>query len=185
MNYKRINLPFEKQMNRILLIIALFFVCCIAACTKSSIYGPVQYAAQAKIDDSLVSKYIKANGLEGKFKHVQSNDTIGVYYMIIDTGTTNTLYTTSTQVTVSDTGRYISSNLAETQFYETNGFTPTYTLATVILGWQLGIPECNAGGEVRLLIPSRYAYGPYKQADLNLPANAVLDFSIKIYSVTN
>jgi FKBP-type peptidyl-prolyl cis-trans isomerase FkpA len=173
-------------MNRILLIIALFFVCCIAACTKSSLFGPDQYKAQAKIDDSIVSKYISANGLEGKFKHVQNNDTIGVYYMIIDTGNTNTLYTTSTQVTVGDTGRYINSKtLAETLFYETNNFNPTYTLASVITGWQLGIPECNAGGEVRLLIPSRYAYGHYAQSDLNLPANAVLDFSIRIYSVTN
>jgi FKBP-type peptidyl-prolyl cis-trans isomerase FkpA len=106
--------------------------------------------------------------------------------MVIDTGSINTLFTTSTQVTVGDTGKYINSNgTSETQFYETNIFHPTYTLADVILGWQLGIPEGTAGGEIRLLIPSRYAYGPYKQIDQGLPANAILDFSIRIYSVTN
>ncbi len=172
-------------MNRILLIIALFYVCCTVACTKSSIYGPEQYAAQKKIDDSLVSAYIRSSGLEGKFKHVQNNDTIGVYYMVIDTGSANTLFTTSTQVTVGDTGRYITKSLTETQFYETNNFHPSYTLSSVILGWQLGIPMGTAGGEIRLLIPSRYAYGPYIQNDLGLPANAILDFSIRIYSVTN
>ena len=172
-------------MNRILLIIALFYVCCTVACTKSSIYGPEQYAAQKKVDDSLVSRYIASKGLEGKFKHVQNNDTIGVYYMVIDTGSANTLFTTSTQVTVGDTGRYINKDLTETQFYETNNFHPSYTLANVILGWQLGIPMGTAGGEVRLLIPSRYAYGHYAQPGLGLPENAILDFSIRIYSVTN
>ncbi|WP_461453596.1 FKBP-type peptidyl-prolyl cis-trans isomerase [Mucilaginibacter sp.] len=173
-------------MNRTLLIIALCLVCCFTACTKSSLFGPAQYAAQAKIDDSLVSKYIRSAGLEGKFKHVQNNDTIGVYYMIIDTGTTSTLYTTSTQVTVGDTGSYFNQKgTGETQFYETGIYHPAYVLANVISGWQLGIPECNAGGEVRLLIPSRYAYGHYAQADLGLPANAILDFNIRIYSVTN
>lgn len=172
-------------MNRILLVIALLYVCCTVACTKSSIYGPEQYAAQKKIDDSLVSNYIKSNGLQGKFKHVQNNDTIGVYYMVIDTGSKNTLFTTSTQVTVGDTGRYITGPTAETQFYKTNSFHPSYTLANVILGWQLGIPEGTAGGEIRLLIPSRYAYGHYAQQGLGLPGNAILDFSIRIYSVTN
>ncbi|MHB8206810.1 FKBP-type peptidyl-prolyl cis-trans isomerase [Mucilaginibacter sp.] len=172
-------------MKRILLVIAIFFVCCTVACTKSSIYGPAQYAAQKKIDDSLVSNYIRSNGLQGKFKHVQNNDTIGVYYMVIDTGSANTLFTTSTQVTVGDTGRYITSPTTETQFYETNNFHPSYTLADVILGWQLGIPMGTAGGEIRLLIPSRYAYGPYPQNALGLKANAILDFSIRIYSVTN
>jgi FKBP-type peptidyl-prolyl cis-trans isomerase FkpA len=172
-------------MNRILLVIALFYVCCTVACTKSSIYGPAQYAAQKKIDDSLVSNYIRSNGLQGKFKHVQNNDTIGVYYMVIDTGSANTLFTTSTQVTVGDTGRYITGSTTETQFYETNNFHPSYTLANVIRGWQLGIPEGTAGGEIRLLIPSRYAYGHYAQPGLGLPGNAILDFSIRIYSVTN
>jgi len=163
-----------------------FLICCFAACTKSTLFGPDQYKAQAKVDDSIVSKYIRSIGLQGKFKHVRNNDTIGVYYMIIDSGTTNTLYTTSTQVTVGDTGRYINKDgVSETQFYKTNNFNPSYTLASVILGWQLGIPECNAGGEVRLIIPSRYAYGHYAQPDLNLPENAILDFNIRIYSVTN
>jgi len=173
-------------MNRILLIIALFYFCCTVACTKSSIYGPEQYAAQKKIDDSLVSKYIRSQGLQGKFKHVQNNDTIGVYYMVIDTGSANTLFTTSTQVTVGDTGRFLNPDAtSETKFYETNNFHPTYTLASVILGWQLGIPEGSNGGEIRLLIPSRYAYGHYPQDTLGIPGNAILDFSIRIYGVTN
>jgi FKBP-type peptidyl-prolyl cis-trans isomerase FkpA len=63
----------------------------------------------------------------------------------------------------------------------------------VIRGWQMGIPLVKKGGIVRLLIPSRYAYGPNAQPQLGvtfglkdgLPANAVLDFDIQLYDITN
>jgi FKBP-type peptidyl-prolyl cis-trans isomerase FkpA len=169
-------------MNRILLFFLCVVMCGLYACQKSQLYGSVQYKAQAKIDDSIVSKYIEGNHLTGKFKHVHNNDTIGVYYMVIDPGSGNTLFTNSTQVTVGDTGKLLTTGQT---FYKTNDFHPSYPLGQVIRGWQLGIPEIKTGGEVRLLIPSRYAYGHYKQTDLNLPANAVLDFYIRLYNVTN
>lgn len=190
MSYKRITLPFEIRMNRVLLILALFCGCCLAACQKSSLYGSVQYDAQAKIDDSIISNYIKTHGLTGIAKHVQGIDTIGVYYIVIDPGEGNTLYTNSTQVTVGDTGKLLTTGQV---FYETDKFHPSYPLGQVILGWQLGIPMVKQGGEVRLLIPSRYAYGHFAHPELGpsfdlpggLPANAVLDFYIRLYDVTN
>jgi len=193
LKYKRINLPFEIGMNRILLILGLVFVCCVAACTKSSLYGPVQAKAQAKIDDSLLSRFIVAHNLQGVAKHVQMNDTIGVYYIVINPGSGQTLFTTSTQITVGDVTKLINKDLTETTFYETNEFHPTYSLGGVIRAWQLGVPEILAGGEVRLLVPSRYAYGPYPQPQIGLdslgknglPGNAVLDFDITLYNVTN
>lgn len=193
LKYKRINLPFEIGMNRILLILGLAFVCCLAACTKSSLYGPVQAKAQAKLDDSLLSMFIVAHGLQGIAKHVQLNDTIGVYYIVINPGAGQTLFTTSTQITVGDTAKLINSDLSETTFYETNEFHPTYSIGAVIRGWQLGVPMILTGGEVRLLVPSRYAYGPYAQPQIGpdfglkngLPGNAVLDFYITLYNVTN
>ena len=181
-------------MNRVLLIVALFAVGCMSACTKSSLYGEVQYRAQAKIDDSVVSRFIRAHNLQDVAKHVQLNDTIGVYYIVIAQGTTNTLFTTSTQVTVGDTGKVINpADNTEQLFYQTDDFHPLYSLGDVIRGWQLGVPMVGAGGTVRLLIPSRYAYGHYPHPELGpdfglktgLPANAVLDFYITLYDVTN
>jgi FKBP-type peptidyl-prolyl cis-trans isomerase FkpA len=177
-------------MNRILLVLVLFAVCCLVACQKSTLYGSVQYKAQAKIDDSIISKYIESHGLTGIAKHVQKNDTIGVYYIVIDPGSGSTLFTNSTQVTVSDTGKLLTTGQL---FYETNDFHPTYPLGQMITAWQLGIPEIKTGGEVRLLIPSRYAYGQYAHPELGpdfgltngLPANAILDFYIRLYNVTN
>jgi len=193
LKYKRINLPFENQMNRILVLVVLFCVGCMAACQKSDTLGPAQYKAQAKIDDSIVTEYIRENGLTGVAKRVQTNDTVGVWYIVMDPGQGTTLFTNSTQVTVGDTGYLITKGLVGTgpMFYETNQFHPTYPLGQVIVGWQLGIPKIKTGGEVRLLISSRNAYGPVAHPELNdilktgLPANAILDFRIRLYNVIN
>lgn len=173
----------------------MFFSVCLAACQKSEIYGSVQYKAQANIDDSIVVAYMRANNLTGIAKHVQGNDTIGVYYIVIDSGAGTTLFTNSTEVTVSDTTRLITSGLKGNGplVTETGNFHPAYALTNVLRAWQLGVPEILTGGEVRLLSPSRYAYGHYPQVDLGknfdlpngLPANAILDFRIRLYDVTN
>jgi len=174
-------------MRRILPIcLLLFVIVCVAACKKSEIFGPVQYEAQAAADNDTIAAYLNKYGLTKQFKHVQNNDTIGVFYRVIDSGATNTLYTNSTQITVGDTGRLLK--LAERNgplFYETDAFHPTYSLGSLIVGWQLGVPEVGSGGEVEVIMASRYAYGHYAQTQSNIPGNSILDFYIRLYDVTN
>ncbi len=161
-------------------LLPILFICLSAfSCTKAKT-GLEQYKAQAAIDDKIVTDYIASNGLTGVAKKV--SDTSGVYYIVLQPGQGSVLYNSSTQVTVGDTGKILTTGKV---FYQTNDFHPTYTLGQVILGWRLGIPKIQSGGIVRLLIPSRYAYGTYAQPQLGLPANAILDFDIKIYSITN
>jgi FKBP-type peptidyl-prolyl cis-trans isomerase FkpA len=150
-----------------------------AGCGKEQ-SGLAQYKKQAAIDDKIVSDYIAANGLTGKAQKV--SDTCGVYYIVLQPGTGSDLYTSSTYVTVGDTGKLLTTGQV---FYQTDNFHPSYQLGQVILGWRLGIPKVQKGGIVRLLVPSRYAYGPYSQKDYNLPANAILDFDIQVYNITN
>ncbi len=150
-----------------------------AGCIKTNNDVAVE-KAQAAIDDKLIANYLSDNGLTGIAKKV--TDTSGVYYIVLRQGQGNDLYTSSTQVTVGDTGKLLTTQKI---FTETNNFHPSYILGQVILGWRLGIPKINTGGIIRLLIPSRYAYGPYAQPQLGLPANAVLDFDIQLYNVTN
>jgi FKBP-type peptidyl-prolyl cis-trans isomerase FkpA len=161
-------------------LLPILFICCVfAGCTKST--GNLeQYKAQAAIDDKIIANYIAANNLTGKA--LKTSDTSGVYYIVIQPGLGNDLYTSSTLVTVGDTGRLLTTGDV---FYETNLFHPSYVIGQMILGWQLGIPKIKKGGIVRLLIPSRYAYGQYPQQDYNLPANAILDFTIQVYNITN
>jgi FKBP-type peptidyl-prolyl cis-trans isomerase FkpA len=165
-------------MNKWLLPILLIGVV-MTGCGKTQ-SGVEAYLAQAAKDDKIVANYIAANNLTGIAQKV--SDTCGVYYIVLQPGSGNDLFTSSTQVTVGDTGKLLGTT---TPFTETNNFHPSYVLGQTILGWQLGIPKIKNGGIVRLIIPSRYAYGPYAQAQLGLPANAILDFDIELYDITN
>ena len=160
-------------------LLPIICICCVATGCSKDQTGLTHYKQQAAIDDKIVLDYIKANGLDSAKK---VSDTSGVYYIIKQAGQGNDLYTSSTYVTVGDTGRVLGQT---TPFYQTDNFHPSYQLSQVILGWRLGIPKVHRGGIVRLLIPSRYAYGPYPQPDYNLPANAILDFDIQVYNITN
>lgn len=161
-------------------LLPILFICTmIAGCTKSN-SDFAKYKAQAAADDKIVADYIAQHNLTGLAQRV--TDTSGVYYIVLQPGQGTELFTNSTQVTVGDTGKLLTTGQV---FTETNNFHPSYTLGQMILGWQLGIPKIQKGGIVRLLIPSRYAYGPYPQPQLGLPANAILDFDIQLYDVTN
>jgi FKBP-type peptidyl-prolyl cis-trans isomerase FkpA len=167
-------------MKRLFLPILLMMVVMLG-CGKTQ-SGLAQYRAQAAIDDKIVANYIAQNNLAGVVQKV--SDTSGVYYEVINPGVGTNLYTLSTQVTVSYAGKLLSTGKVFART-DSSAFTPSYILGQTILGWQQGIPKIQKGGEVRLIVPSRYAYGPYAQPLLGLPANAILDFDIKLYNITN
>ncbi len=171
-------------MNRVAIIIVVLFFC-FTACKKSDL-GSTAEKAQAAIDDKIISDYLAANpGLAAK-----KIDTTGVYYIVKDPGGVNTIFTSSTRITVGYTGRILTTGQ---KFAESGDFNPTFALGEVIRGWKLGIPQIKKGGSVRLLLPSRYAYGPYPQPQLGvafglkdgLPGSAVLDFDINLYDAVN
>ena len=162
-------------MNRILLVL-LFFAVCVSACTKSTTIVD-QVKAQGVIDDKIITDYLNSKNLP--VNHV---DTTGVCYVIDTLGTGNDLFTNSTQITVGYTGRLLTTGVV---FAQTDNFHPSFVLGQVIRGWQLGIPKDKKGGTITLFVPSRYAYGPYPQPQVGLPANAVLMFDIKLYDITN
>ncbi|GAA4091883.1 FKBP-type peptidyl-prolyl cis-trans isomerase [Mucilaginibacter panaciglaebae] len=172
-------------MNRATVII-LFLLAGLASCKKDLLGSVEGYKAQAHKDDKIIADYLAANPSLVATKI----DTSGVYYIIEQPGTGNDLFTNSTQVTVGYTGKLLSTQQIFTQ---TNNFHPTFVLSQVIKGWQLGLPFGKKGGIIRLLIPSRYAYGPSPQPLVGrefglkggLPANAVLDFEITLYDIIN
>jgi FKBP-type peptidyl-prolyl cis-trans isomerase FkpA len=167
-------------MNRILLVL-LLFAAYLSGCSKSNDVA-AQVKAQGVIDDNLISTYLKSNNLP-----VNRVDTTGVCYVIDTLGTGNALYTSSTTVTVGYTGTLLNKDGSLGIMFANSGttFHPSFVLGDVIKGWQLGIPNVKQGGTITLYIPSRYAYGPYPQAQVGLPANAVLIFNITIYNITN
>jgi FKBP-type peptidyl-prolyl cis-trans isomerase FkpA len=178
-------------MNRILLVL-LLFAAVLSGCSKST-EGADQVKVQLATDTKIITKYLQANNITAKGVD-SANVVTGIYYTIDTVGTGVTpLYTNSTQVTVSYTGYLLNTNetVAAKPFVQTktdsSDFHPSYVLGAVIEGWALGFEQAKVpiGTAFTLYVPSKYAYGPYVQPQVGLPANAVLIFHFKVYNVTN
>lgn len=168
-------------MNRLLIICLCVFA--FAGCKKSD-DGLKAVQEQANIDDDLIRNYISANHLNATKVMIGKADTTGIWYINTTIGTDNTLFTSSSLLTIGYTCRLFSTGAVFTQ---TDSFHPAFHLGDMIRGWQYGINQSKIkkGGKIRLLIASRYAYGPYPQPALGLPANAILDCDIELFDVTN
>jgi FKBP-type peptidyl-prolyl cis-trans isomerase FkpA len=186
LNFKTINLPVVTEMNRILLIL---FVSClfIAACKKEDTSLKLAQA-QAIKDDKIIQDFLVSyqDTLTANNWTVNKLDSAGVftgiYYIVVDPGNESSIFTNSTQVAVGYNARILGT---ENIVAHTNTFHPAFVLSQVIRGWRLGVPVINKGGEVRLIVPSYSAYGPFPQQSLGLPANSILYFDIKLYDVIN
>ena len=179
----------EYRVNRIVLFILLFSAC-LYGCSKTNDV-PAQISTQLIKDDAIISKYLQINNIVAKQVDSVSTTTgenigTGIYYKIDTASNAVNLFTSSTQVTLGWTAWYLTSNATLGPVLgSTDQFNPSFVLGGTLRAWQLGIPETNAGGVITLYVPSKYAYGPFPQPTLNLPANAVLIFHISLYNVTN
>ncbi|QKJ31127.1 FKBP-type peptidyl-prolyl cis-trans isomerase [Mucilaginibacter mali] len=164
-------------------LITCLCVLAIAGCKKSD-DAIKKVQAQAKIDDQLIVDYISKNNLQATKVMIGNADTTGVWFINTQTGNEAALITNSSLLTVGYEGRVMGSSKVFTQ---TTNFHPSYRLGDMIKGWQYGLTKSQVkkGGKVRLLIASRYAYGPYDQLSLGLQANSILDFDIELFDVTN
>lgn len=149
-------------------ILSICIVGCFAACKKPAAYDP---SAQFTIDTTAIRAFITANSIPA------IKDSYGVFYQIIDPGTGSFSYSSTTQVTVDYQGRLLNGTI----FDDSNGTPRTFTLGSLIIGWQIGIPYIQKGGKIRLLIPSYYGYG--NRAAGSIPANSILDFTITLSNV--
>lgn len=168
-------------MNRILLFLLLLSAC-FAGCKKDNDVK-TEIKAQLAVDSKIISDYLNTHSITAK--QVDSAGVpLGIYYVVDTVGTQDVVITSSTQITVGFTGTLLTTG---TQFTSTDSFHPSYILGQTIKGWQYGISasKVKLGGVIRLFVPSHYAYGPFAQPTLGLPANAVLIFNIKFYNIIN
>jgi hypothetical protein len=56
------------------------------------------------------------------------------------------------------------------------------TLASLIPGWQTGVPGMKVGGKRRLLIPSQFGYGE-RGSGANIPPNSTLVFEMELVDI--
>ncbi|MCE3228886.1 MAG: FKBP-type peptidyl-prolyl cis-trans isomerase [Bacteroidetes bacterium] len=142
----------------------LLAILALAGCNKKKI------SSQAEEDDYIIRDHITRYGW-----NAQSTGS-GLYYFIQSPGT-GTQPSSSSTVKVKYTGTLPDG----TVFDQSSQQGATFSLNSVIKGWQEGIPYFKEGGKGYLLIPSALGYG--SQATGKIPANSVLIFEIELIDV--
>ncbi|MBA3664253.1 MAG: FKBP-type peptidyl-prolyl cis-trans isomerase [Bacteroidetes bacterium] len=149
-------------MRAIIILLSILLNLGNVACKKK------KKSTQAKEDEKIITDYISANNLNA------SATGSGLYYVITTQGTGAQPNSNST-VTV----KYKGTLKDGTVFDQSGG--ATFSLSSVIKGWQEGIPYFKKGGKGVLLVPSALGYGA--QATGNIPANSVLIFDVDLQDV--
>jgi len=174
------------HMNRVLLV-ALLFWACVSSCTKT-VDVQAQINAQLVKDDQVIGTYLKNNNITATVIDSVAGAPTGIYFKIDTPGTGTGLFTSASQVTVGWKAWYIKPDATlSSVIQQTDIFHPSYVLGETMRGWQFGLENSKmaVGGVITLYVPSHYAYGPFPQDSLHVPANSPMVFNIKLYNITN
>ena len=123
-----------------------------------------------QIDEDIIKQYITDNNLTATATGT------GLYY-VVDTPGNGAQPSSQSTVTVAYKG-YLSNGSV---FDESASSGISFSLTSVIQGWQEGIPYFKEGGSGILLIPSALGYG--SQAASGIPANSVLIFEVELIDI--
>jgi FKBP-type peptidyl-prolyl cis-trans isomerase FkpA len=158
-------------MKKVFLLGGLFLLV-LAACSKKDDTPPYDARVQYSIDSAKIVAYAAANNITD-LKH----DSLGIFYQIVKRGETTDSAKGSAYVNVAYIGTYLDKKVFD------SSYNSNFGLNEVIAGWQLGIPKIGKGGEINLLLPSYFAYGPYGKG--SIAPNTVLIFNVKLKSFQN
>lgn len=152
-------------MKRYFLLLSGLIIILFSACRKD-----IDTNTQAAIDDAKIQAYIQANHLN------MTKDTSGIYYQIITTnpGPHPTLTDT---VKVTYTGELLNG----TSFDSESG--TTFAVSDLVRGAQYGLTLVGSNGKapygrIKMIIPSRLAYGTVVSG--NIPPNSPLVFTFDL-----
>ena len=146
-------------MQKLILFLSLILV--ISSCKKETIKN---YDSE---NETEIQKYLETNNLQAE------KTESGLYYIINKQGD-GLQPKRDGDVIISYKATYTNDKLIE----ESDEYGYAYNLQRVIAGWSEGVPLLNEGGEIKLIIPSRLAFGNIKNG--NIPAGSVLVFDIKL-----
>lgn len=136
----------------------------------SLVLGACKKVDQDELDDSRIQQYLTDNNITNATKHNS-----GIYYTISDSG-----FGGNPDINSTVTVYYRGTLLDGTEFDAAQAPSSplTYPLASLIPGWQIGIPLFQKGGQGVLYIPSSLGYGERGSGDI--PKNSVLIFEIEL-----
>lgn len=154
----------------------LFCLACLGmllffACGKTSSGLSTCTDTDPSTDSAALLSFAKANGI------TPLTDTIGLYYQIVTQGTGAAPALTST---ISVT--YKATLLDGTVFDSTGTTARSFVLNALIPAWQIALPKVQAGGRIKLLVPSKYGYG-CAGASTSVPPNTPIYFDVTLVGV--
>lgn len=156
--------------NSYLLVTLSFLAVLFSGCIKGTGVGPCTNKT-ASSEAAAMQAYATSKG------YSMSTTPEGLFYQVVNPGSGAIAMPTS-NLSVTYTGRLISSDAIFDQQTSPNTPTDQWKLQNLIAGWQIGIPIIAKGGTIRLIIPSSLAYGCRGVG--NLPGDAVLFFEITL-----
>ncbi len=135
-------------------------------------------AEQFDTDKKLISQYIKKNKLKAK------QTASGLSYVITKKGKGKNTAKAGDLLEVQYEGFLLNGEPFD-QSDSAKPYQVTLGKGKVIKGWEEGLQFFKRGAEGWLLIPSKLAYGPRPiiEETVNVPANSVLVFKIKVVSL--
>lgn len=124
-------------------------------------------------EEAQIKAYATANSINA-VKHSS-----GIYYEIINPGTSTATPTLYSRVYITYTGKLLTGTLFDEG---TDASRTGWALGSLIEGWQIGLPLIRKGGRIKLIIPSSLAYGCNGSGSA-IPPNAVLFFDINLIDI--
>lgn len=134
-----------------------------------NVMSHVDSLQQFSTDIGIIQQNIAAGRIDTK------ENAEGVYYKILQQGA-------GRKISVDDTVSvfYKLTLLNDTVIVDQAKDKPAiFPLKRLIKGWQIGVPLLNAGGKIRLVIPSAHAYSIRTRA-AKIPPNSILVFDIEV-----
>ncbi|MDB5020822.1 MAG: peptidylprolyl isomerase [Pedobacter sp.] len=145
----------------------LIFCMALISCAKEVTYDR---EAQLKLDVDSIDRFLKLNNINA------TKDDSGLFSQILNPGEGAVTLDSLDTVTVAYTGRLLNGAVVD---------NPTLPVRLVysglIEGWKRGLPKIQAGGQIRLIIPSVMAYTD-RRVGL-IPANSNLDYTISLLRI--
>ncbi len=153
-------------------LILFFLLLTAAGCKKD-------YEGIEVLDERNIQEYMQKNGLK-----MQQYDTTGIYYQVIKTGSGDSLdYTLQLPIvyTVKTLDEsYSSQDTIMNHYGNYFGYYSPADLRDIMKNIHL-----KQGGSLRVILPSRKAYGRNGNRSLGIPGNASLDFTITVLEKKN
>lgn len=154
-----------KNFTKLSLFTILLATILFSSCKK-------EYDSIEAVDEAAIQAYIKANNLTS----VMTRDASGSYYQVIDAGSgtpfvnKDSVFFTYQEKSITDGTVYYT-----TPANSNSGTYFGYMTETSNGTWGAALKGLKYGAKVRILVPSRLAYGKNGNATFNVPSNAVLD----------